>query len=122
MQPTMQPTMQPIHSPEELEAAIRAPVALLYKHSETCPISAMALREVAHVAGAYPELPVYVVDVHTQRGLSRGIAARFDIRHESPQAILLRAGEPVWHASHFRVTAQAVERELGETERLASGV
>ena len=106
--------MQRIQSPEELEDAIQAPVALLYKHSETCPISAMALREVAHVAAAYPELPVYVVDVQAQRGMARGIAARFDIRHESPQAILLRGGEAVWHASHFRVTARALEARLGE--------
>lgn len=104
--------MRSIQSPEELEGAFQAPVALLYKHSETCPISAMALREVAHVATAHPDLPVYVVDVLAQRGLARGIAARLDIRHESPQAILLRDGEPVWHASHFRVTAQAVGERL----------
>ncbi|HEX6629598.1 MAG TPA: bacillithiol system redox-active protein YtxJ [Gemmatimonadaceae bacterium] len=104
--------MKSIQTPEELDHAFQAPVALLYKHSETCPISAMALREVAHVATAYPELPVFVVDVQAQRGLARGIAARLDIRHESPQAILLRAGEPVWHASHFRVTAQAVDEQL----------
>ncbi|HEU4628451.1 MAG TPA: bacillithiol system redox-active protein YtxJ [Gemmatimonadaceae bacterium] len=112
--------MQHIQSPEELEDAIQAPIALLYKHSETCPISAMALREVAHLAEAYPELPVYVVDVHAQRGLARGIAARFDIRHESPQAILLRDGAPVWHASHFRVTARALEAQLGERAERAA--
>jgi bacillithiol system protein YtxJ len=61
---------------------------------------------------AHPEVPVYWVDVKGQRPLSQEIAARLGITHESPQAILLRAGAPVWHDSHFGVTAEAIAREL----------
>jgi bacillithiol system protein YtxJ len=35
-------------------------------------------------------------------------AARLGVRHETPQAILLRDGRPVWNASHFRITADAL--------------
>ena len=38
--------------------------------------------------------------------------ARFGIRHETPQAILLRDGRPVWNASHFRITAAELARVL----------
>jgi bacillithiol system protein YtxJ len=34
------------------------------------------------------------------------------VRHESPQAILLRDGKPVWKASHFRITAGALAQAL----------
>jgi bacillithiol system protein YtxJ len=61
---------------------------------------------------AHPDMPVYLVDVIAGRPLSRAIAARLDITHESPQAILLRSGTPVWHASHDGVTAEAIAREL----------
>ena len=106
--------MHTVASTTDLETALRAPVALLYKHSDTCPISAMAHREIANLAADHPELPVYVVNVHAQRAIARDIAERFTIRHESPQVILLRDGAPVWHASHYGVTARAVEHGLHE--------
>jgi bacillithiol system protein YtxJ len=43
--------------------------------------------------------------VQSHRRLSEEAAARFGIRHETPQAILLRDGRPIWSASHFRITA-----------------
>ncbi len=104
--------MHIVESSGDLEAAFGAAVALVYKHSETCPISAMSYREIERLDDAHPELPIFLVDVHAQRGLSRQIAERFTIRHESPQAILLRDGEPVWHASHYGVTVRAIEGEL----------
>ena len=59
-----------------------------------------------------PEIPVFLVDVLSQRPLSQGIAARLGIQHESPQAILLRLGAPLWHASHDDVTADALAEEV----------
>jgi bacillithiol system protein YtxJ len=40
------------------------------------------------------------------------MAARLGIRHETPQAILLRDGRPVWSASHFRITADALSKHI----------
>lgn len=104
--------MREVHSAEELEAALRAPVALLFKHSTACAISAMAQREVARVAQLCPDVPVCVVDVHAQRTLSNQLADRLDIIHHSPQAILVCGGAPVWHASHFAITRAVVEAQL----------
>lgn len=39
------------------------------------------------------------------RPVSNEIAARLGVKHESPQAILVRGGKAVWHASHRQVTA-----------------
>ena len=61
----------------------------------------------------HPAVPVYLVDVITQRPLSRAIAAHLGIRHESPQAILFREGRVTWHASHDDVTVAALAAASG---------
>ena len=48
------------------------------------------------------------VDVIADRAVARGITGEGGVAHESPQAILLRGGEPVWSASHFDITAEAL--------------
>jgi bacillithiol system protein YtxJ len=93
-----------------LEAACGRDVALIYKHSSRCGVSLAAAAEVREFAEARQDVPVYVVDVVRDRALSREIERRLGVRHESPQVILLRNGEPVWDASHRRVTA----RELAD--------
>ena len=91
-----------------------APV-LLFKHSTTCPISAHAYREMSRLdAGAARSVSLVVVQ--TARPVSNEIAARTGVRHESPQAIVLRRGRPVWTASHFDITAAEVERAVSENE------
>ncbi len=60
----------------------------------------------------HAEVPVYWVEVKGHRALSQEIASRLGIVHESPQAILLRRGTPVWHASHAAVTAGAMDSAL----------
>ncbi len=77
-------------------------------------MSIAALGEVRQFMDRHPAVPVYWVDVKAERPLSREIADRLGITHESPQAILLRQGAPVWHASHASVTAGAIAEELRE--------
>jgi bacillithiol system protein YtxJ len=86
---------------------------LLFKHSRTCGISCEALDELhSHVAAA-PSGPAYkIITVQSHRRVSDELSARFGIRHETPQAILLKDGRPVWNASHFRITAKELARAL----------
>jgi len=100
---------------EELDEALQAPRALLFKHSPACWISARAARQVERFASTQPDTPVYVIDVIAHRDVSRHIAERLGIRHMSPQVILLREGIPAWNADHFGVTARAIARETGRT-------
>jgi spore coat polysaccharide biosynthesis protein SpsF len=50
-----------------------------------------------------------MVTVQTHRAVSNAVSARLGVRHETPQALLIRDGRVVWSASHFRVTASAVD-------------
>ena len=92
------------------EESFRRPVVLL-KHSMTCGISSGVYREVGLVNG---DVNVVVIQMH--RDLSNAIAARTGVRHESPQAIVLRHGKPVYHASHYDIEAEQIEENLAAPE------
>lgn len=86
---------------------------LVFKHSPTCGISEQAYTEVSLFVDAHPDLPVLLVDVLAQRALSRQLAVELGVEHESPQVILVANGVPLWHASHRKVTVQAIEHAAG---------
>lgn len=85
----------------------RQPV-VLFKHSVTCPISSDVYREVSTVNS-----DVYLVVVQTARAISNLIAEKTNVRHESPQAIVLKDGAPVYHASHYDISSDDIEKFIG---------
>jgi bacillithiol system protein YtxJ len=95
-----------------LDAAFAAPLFLLLKHSPICPISNGVRLEVEAFVGDHPDLQVGVVDVVGERTVSNAVAARTGIQHESPQALLLKAGAVVWHENHWRITAARLTEAL----------
>lgn len=92
---------------ETLFAESNEKPVVLFKHSVTCPISSGVYSEVSEV-----EADVNIVIVQTARHVSNEIAGRTGVRHESPQAIVLKNGKAVYHASHYDITAEDVERIL----------
>ena len=82
---------------------------IIFKHSTTCPISAAAYRQMSRVGAE-----VSLVVVQSARDVSNEVASRTGIRHESPQVIVLKSGEVCWSASHFDITADAVEQAASE--------
>lgn len=87
--------------------------SVLYKHSSRCMVCRRAIGEVEEFARSRPDLPVYRIDVPEQRELSDRVAREFDVRHESPQVIVLRDGRPTWSASHGAVTEEAINEAIG---------
>lgn len=101
-----------IDSEMDLTEALTAEFAVLYKHSPLCGLSSTARLEMVFFAQGEPDVPVYEIDVIRRRALSRRVADVLDIEHESPQVILLRAGRPLFDASHGGVSAARLEHEL----------
>jgi monothiol bacilliredoxin len=99
-----------------LEAAIAESLerpVLLFTHSRTCGVSCEALDELrAHLDRDGAGATYKMITVQSHRGVSDEAADRLGVRHETPQAILLRDGRPVWKASHFRITAAALSLAL----------
>jgi bacillithiol system protein YtxJ len=86
---------------------------LLFKHSLTCGTSAEALDElIEHLNDDKLDASYAIVTVQSHRELSNAVSARLGIRHETPQALLIHKGRVIWSASHFRVTAAAVESAI----------
>jgi bacillithiol system protein YtxJ len=115
----MHPDLLPLGHVDELDRLLdesQTRPVLLFKHSRTCGTSMEALDElIEHLNDREPHSadPRYaMVTVQTHRDLSNAVAKQLGVRHETPQALLIRDGRVVWSASHFRVTANAVQTAL----------
>lgn len=106
---------------EELDHALdesRERPVLLFKHSLTCPISTRAFRELrSYLHNADPCVSYKLITVQTARSVSDEAASRLRIEHQSPQAILVRNGRELWNASHYDITAEALEQAIKHTKR-----
>jgi bacillithiol system protein YtxJ len=95
---------------ELLSRSAQQPV-VIFKHSTTCPISAVAYDEMEQFDG-----DVALVEVQSARELSRQIERQTGIPHESPQVLVLANGKVVWNASHWKVKAEAVAKAVSEAK------
>ena len=106
----MNAVINKINSIEELEEVFaksnEKPVAV-FKHSITCPISLDVYQEIKNVVGE-----VNLVVVQTARSISNEIAARTGVKHESPQALVIKDGKAIYHASHYDISANDVNSKL----------
>jgi bacillithiol system protein YtxJ len=85
-----------------LELSRQQPV-VIFKHSMSCGVSSAAYDEMEQFPGE-----VVLVEVQRARELSREIEKRTGIRHETPQVLILKNGNVVWNASHWKVKVHAV--------------
>jgi bacillithiol system protein YtxJ len=114
--------MQKIATEADVATALTQPLAVVYKHSPICPTSTMAYEEMRSLRRLQGDVPVYLVDVIHSRPLSRYIAERVGVVHQSPQAIILQAGVAAWHGSHFDLRADEMARTLESLKRQARGM
>jgi len=114
----MHPNLTTLDGLEKLDQLLTASEGrplLLFKHSYTCGASAEALDELVTHLNTGPSDALYaMVTVQTHRDVSNAVTRKLGIRHETPQALLIRDGRVVWSASHFRVTARAVEDAIAK--------
>jgi bacillithiol system protein YtxJ len=108
--------MKQLTSSGEVDSAVSGETAALYKHSDTCPISAAAREQVGRFLERHPDAPFYMVNVNDAADVSSYVVEKTGIEHQSPQLIVFRDGEPAWHAAHFDITADALEQQLGSGE------
>jgi thioredoxin 1 len=108
--------LTPLSDIQALDAAIdesRQRPVLVFKHSRFCGVSCEALDELhAHISRHDGPTAYKMITVQTHRPISDEAARRLGIRHETPQALLLKDGKVVWNASHFRITADQLDQVL----------
>ncbi len=82
---------------------------ILFKQSTTCPISAEAFAEFQRFLDNNEEdIGAFYVKVRETRPVSDQIAEDLGIRHQSPQAFVLKNKEAVWNASHDKITEDSL--------------
>ena len=102
--------MKPIVTTEEVDALLSEPFALVFKHSALCGVSRVALEETEHFLDGRSDVPAFVIDVITHRDVSQYLAEQTGVWHQSPQAIVLIDGQPVWNASHYGISVSTLEK------------
>ncbi len=86
------------------------PVAIL-KHSTTCGISRMVLRNFEKEYDLNEgEVKLYFLDLLKYREISNRIASKFNVPHQSPQLIIIKNGNVVYDASHSEISAESLNR------------
>lgn len=84
---------------------------IIFKHSTRCSISSMVLNRLERswseeeVADVKP----YYLDLLKYRDISNMIADEFKIPHQSPQVLMLKNGEVVYHDSHMNISYETIK-------------
>jgi bacillithiol system protein YtxJ len=82
----------------------------IFKHSTRCAVSSMAKSRVEREWNF--DMPIYYLDLIRHRDVSDLIADTTHIEHESPQLIVFKDGQAVYHASHNGILVENVKAEL----------
>jgi bacillithiol system protein YtxJ len=106
--------MKDLSSLADLDAAL-APVpgpVVLYKHSTTCGMCDASIAAVEDFERTHPGMDVHYLDLLAHRDVSNAIAEKLGVRHESPQAIVLRDGKAVAVLNHRLIRADALSKAV----------
>lgn len=110
--------MKSLHKPEVWEKILKEshdkPV-IVFKHSNTCGTSEEAHQRIKKLEsqGAIAE-NMYILIVQNAREISDRVAEDLDVKHESPQVIVVSEGEAIYHASHEDIDPDVVAQKIVE--------
>ena len=76
---------------------------MIYKHSDTCSVCHAALAVLDKFEQSYPDIPIAMLEVKSQRELSNQIAAEYEVPHESPQLLIFKDGILKQTKNHFAI-------------------
>jgi bacillithiol system protein YtxJ len=81
---------------------------VIFKHSTSCSISAMALSRLERNwnENEMGQVKAYYLDLISYRDVSNAIAEKFGVMHQSPQVLLIKNGECVYDDSHMGISYQ----------------
>lgn len=103
----------PLEIMEQLEAMVthsfEKPV-LVFKHSTSCHISRMVLRQFENAFTLEDNITPYFLNLLEHRNLSNEIALRLEVQHQSPQLIVIKEGIAFYHASHESIDAEDLKK------------
>lgn len=83
---------------------------VIFKHSTTCSISAMAKNRLDREQ-APGGIKFYYLDLLRYRPISNKVAEMFSVHHESPQVLLIKNGECTYEESHNGISMEEIAEQ-----------
>jgi len=100
---------------EEITQHSNSTPMVIFKHSTRCPVSSMAKKNVEFESLLLPEdVPTYFLDLIKFRDISNQIAEKWNVKHESPQILLIYNQECVYHASHSEINVADIVVKINQ--------
>jgi len=99
---------------ETLRAESKNQTIIIFKHSTSCSISKTALNRLERnwKEEEMTAVKPYYLDLLSYREISNSIAHLFDVEHQSPQVIVLKDGQVVFHRSHFDIEFTSIKNAV----------
>ena len=97
---------------KEVQEVSHTKPAIIFKHSTTCSISRMALKNFENEYELNDVVDAYFLDLLNHRDISNEIAAKFNVVHQSPQLLLIKNGVTVYNDSHDRIDAAVLKERV----------
>jgi len=86
---------------------------LIFKHSTRCGISRMALKSFERGYDLdEAEIDLYFLDLLNFRSLSNEISEKLNVYHQSPQVLVVKNEQVIYHGSHYEISVDAVKEIL----------
>ena len=83
-------------------------VVLLFKHSTRCIVSSMALDRLERNSDKLGIMKSHMLDLISHRDVSNYVEEYYGVQHESPQILLIKNGEVIYHASHNAISVNDI--------------
>ena len=91
---------------EIIEASQKSPI-IIFKYSSECRSRALLSAQLeVKIIDKTLNAPVYIIIVQRQLVLSKNITEFFDIKHESPQILILNKSKLTYTAHHNNINIQ----------------
>lgn len=102
----------PLTEPEQLSGLIMESSSIpviIYKHSSRCGLSAMTENKLEKGWDLLqPRVKLYFLDLIRYREASYSVAERFNVRHQSPQILIIKNGICVFNSSHYEINVETI--------------
>jgi bacillithiol system protein YtxJ len=86
---------------------------VLLKHSTRCSVSSGVLSRL-NQHDTPDHCDFYLLDLISFRNISNQLAEHYEVRHESPQVLLIWKGNCVYHASHRSVSMEKLQEAISD--------
>ncbi|MGB0864714.1 MAG: bacillithiol system redox-active protein YtxJ [Saprospiraceae bacterium] len=105
--------LERIEQIEEVVLQSKTVTCLIFKHSTSCNMSAMAKYKLEEDwTFSENEVRPFMVDILKYKNISNAISEEFQEYHQSPQVLLIKEGECFYEESHLDISVEDIQETV----------